>query len=56
MNAEARTMDLLRRAPKVREELLAKAGKGELPGLERLGLSTDDLPAIYFNSPLSLIR
>src|SRR5262245_11486754 len=46
MNAEARTMDLLHRAPKVRAELLEKAHNGGLPDLGRFGLKVDDLVAL----------
>lgn len=45
VNAETRTLDLLGRTPKVKEELLAKAQKGELGDLQELGVSADELTA-----------
>src|SRR5262245_60622045 len=51
MNAESRTIDLLRRAPRLRNDLLEKAHKGEIPELERLGLKADDLVAVAEGRP-----
>lgn len=46
MDAAARTLDLLRRSPGVREELLDKARRGELADLERLGVTADEVVAL----------
>ena len=46
MDAEARTLDLLRRSPGIREELLEKARQGGLPGLKKLGVTGEDVVAL----------
>ena len=46
MDAESRTLDLLRRSPGVREELLDKALRGDLPDLERLGVTAEEVVAL----------
>src|SRR5688572_4023005 len=45
LNPEARTADMFRRTPKVKNELLEAAAGGKLPELAEAGVSVDELKA-----------
>jgi hypothetical protein len=55
-DAEARSVDLLRRTPRLKDELLDKVDKGELADLEKFGLLTDDLTAFVEGRPTVAAR
>src|SRR5262249_57786089 len=52
MNAEARTADLLRRMPNIRQEILEKIDRGELGPVEQLGVAASDLRTFVEGKPL----
>jgi endonuclease G, mitochondrial len=52
MNAEARTADLLRRMPHIRQEILEKIDRGELGPVEQLGVDASDLRTFVEGKPL----
>jgi endonuclease G len=51
MNAEARTADLLRRMPNIRQEILEKIDRGELGAVEQLGVDASDLRTFVEGKP-----
>jgi endonuclease G len=50
--AESRTNDLLRKNPKLKEQLLERAARGELPELDRFGVKSDEFVASVEGRPM----